>query len=63
MISGITIIVFVALIWLVPRDTPQFKSTLSKQFVLFKDSRIILGVSFIVAICAADYTIYTYIRP
>lgn len=63
MISGITIIVFVALIWLVPRDTPQFKSTLSKQFVLFKDSRIILGISFIVAICAADYTIYTYIRP
>ncbi|OTA48138.1 MFS transporter, partial [Limosilactobacillus reuteri] len=62
-VSGITIIVFVALIWLVPRDTPQFKSTLSKQFVLFKDSRIILGVSFIVAICAADYTIYTYIRP
>src|SRR5699024_5853906 len=50
MISGITIIVFVALIWLVPRDTPQFKSTLSKQFVLFKDSRIILCVSFIVAV-------------
>lgn len=63
MISVITIIVFASLVWLVPRDTPQFKSTLSKQFVLFKDSRILLGVSFIVAVCAADYTVYTYIRP
>ncbi|WP_076459813.1 MFS transporter [Limosilactobacillus caccae] len=63
MISVITVVVFASLIWLVPRDTPQFKSTLNKQFVLFKDSRILLGVSFIVAICAADYTVYTYIRP
>lgn len=63
MISVITVVVFVMLLWLVPRDTPQVKSTLSKQFVLFKDSRVLLGVTFIVAICAADYTIYTYIRP
>lgn len=63
MISVITVVVFASLVWLVPRDTPQFKSTLSKQFVLFKDSRILLGVSFIVAVCAADYTVYTYIRP
>ena len=51
------------MIWLVPRDTPQFRSTLSKQFSLLKDSRVLLGVTFIVAVCAADYTIYTYIRP
>lgn len=63
MISGLTILVFAGLIWLVPRDTPQFKSTLSKQFSLLKDSRVLLGVTFIVAVCAADYTIYTYIRP
>lgn len=63
MISVITVVVFASLVWLVPRDTPQFKSTLNKQFVLFKDSRILLGVSFIVAVCAADYTVYTYIRP
>lgn len=63
MISGLTIIVFAGLIWLVPRDTPQFKSTLSKQFSLLKDIRVLLGVVFIVAVCAADYTIYTYIRP
>lgn len=62
MISGLTIFVFVSLIWLVPKDTPQFKSTLSKQFTLLKDTRVLLGVIFIVTVCAADYTIYTYIR-
>ncbi|WP_407366529.1 MFS transporter [Limosilactobacillus vaginalis] len=63
MISGLTIFVFISLIWLVPKDTPQFKSTLSKQFTLLKDTRVLLGVVFIVTVCAADYTIYTYIRP
>lgn len=63
MISGLTIFVFVSLIWLVPKDTPQFKSTLSKQFTLLKDTRVLLGVVFIVTVCATDYTIYTYIRP
>lgn len=63
MISGLTILVFVSLIWLVPKDTPQFKSTLSKQFTLLKDTRVLLGVIFIITVCAADYTIYTYIRP
>ncbi|MDM8261235.1 MFS transporter [Limosilactobacillus vaginalis] len=63
MISSLTIFVFVSLIWLVPKDTPQFKSTLSKQFTLLKDTRVLLGVVFIVTVCAADYTIYTYIRP
>lgn len=63
MISGLTVIVFAFLVWLVPTDTPQYKSSLSKQFVLLKDSRIILGVLFIITVCAADYTIYTYIRP
>lgn len=63
MISGLTIFVFISLIWLVPKDTPQFKSTLSKQFTLLKDTRVLLGVIFIVTVCAADYTIYTYTRP
>ena len=63
MVTVITVLAFAFLFWLVPKDTPQVKSSLGKQFVLFKDSRIILGVIFIVSICAADYTIYTYIRP
>lgn len=63
MITVLTIFVFAALIWLMPRDTPQVKSSLGKQFILFKDRRILQGVFFVIAVCAADYTIYTYIRP
>lgn len=63
MISILTILVFGGLFYLVPKDTPQFKSKLKDQFVLLKDSRVLLGVAFIVTVCAADYTIYTYIRP
>lgn len=63
MISGLTVLVFAALVWLMPRDTPQYKSSLSKQFALLKDRRVLLGVLFIITVCAADYTIYTYIRP
>lgn len=63
MVTVITIIALGFLIWLVPRDTPQVKGSLRNQFVLFKDRRIVFGVFFIIAVCAADYTIYTYIRP
>lgn len=63
MITVLTIFVFAALVWLIPRDTPQVRSSLGKQFVLFKDRRILLGVFFVIAVCAGDYTIYTYIRP
>lgn len=63
MVTVITVIALGFLFWLVPRDTPQVRSSLKKQFVLFKDRRVVLGVFFIVSICAADYTIYTYIRP
>ncbi|HIW69765.1 MAG TPA: MFS transporter, partial [Candidatus Limosilactobacillus merdipullorum] len=63
MITGLTIVVFVLLLWLVPRDTQQVKSSLSNQFVLLKDIRVLLGVAYIVCVCAADYSIYTYIRP
>lgn len=63
MISGLTILVFAALVWLMPRNTPQYKSSLGKQFTLLKDRRVLLGVLFIITVCAADYTIYTYIRP
>ncbi|MDO4902796.1 MAG: MFS transporter [Limosilactobacillus sp.] len=63
MVTILTVFVLGFMIWLVPRDTPQVQSTLSHQFNLFKDVRIIMGVIFIVAVCAADYTLYTYIRP
>lgn len=63
MITVLTIIVFLALLWLVPRDTPQVQSSFAKQFTLFQDRRIIIGVIFVITVCASDYSIYTYIRP
>lgn len=63
MISLLTIFVFAFLLWLMPRNTPQVKGTLGKQFILLRDHRVLLGVIFVIAVCAADYTIYTYIRP
>lgn len=62
-VTILTVIVFAMLVWLVPRDTPQVAGRLSKQFSLFRDRRVILGSLFVVAVCAADYTFYTYIRP
>lgn len=63
MISVLTVLIFAALVWLVPKNTPQTRGSLGGQFALLKDSRVILGVLFIITVCAADYSIYTYIRP
>ncbi len=62
-ITVLTITVFAALLWLVPKDTPQVQGRLSSQFSLFKDKRVLAGAMFVVTVCAADYTMYTYIRP
>lgn len=63
MITWLTILTFVMLIWLAPRDTPQVRGSFGSQFSLFKDVRVLMGVTFIVLVCAADYTFYTYVRP
>lgn len=63
MISVLTVLIFAALVWLVPKNTPQTRGSLGGQFALLKDSRVILGVLFIITVCASDYSIYTYIRP
>lgn len=62
-ISLLTIICFITLILVMPRNTPQTTGKLSKQFKLLSDKRIIFTVIFVVAVCAADYTFYTFIRP
>lgn len=62
-ISLLTIISLVSLLFLVPKDTPQTRSNLGHQFLLLTDKRIIFAVIFVVAVCAADYTFYTFIRP
>lgn len=63
LISLFSTIIFVMLIWLVPRDTPQRPSRLRKQFNMLADAEVILGLLFTVSVNAADYTFYTYIRP
>ncbi|WP_251547831.1 MFS transporter [Limosilactobacillus caecicola] len=63
MITVLTIVVFGLLVWLVPHDTPQVAGHLGDQFSLFKDKRVLIGSIFVIAVCAADYTFYTYVRP
>ena len=59
----LTIVVFGLLVWLVPHNTPQVAGHLSDQFSLFRDKRVVVGSLFVITVCAADYTFYTYIRP
>ena len=63
MITVLTIVVFGLLVWLVPHNTPQVAGHLSDQFSLFRDKRVVVGSLFVITVCAADYTFYTYIRP
>lgn len=63
MITGLTIVVFGLLVWLVPHNTPQVAGHLSDQFSLFRDKCVVVGSLFVITVCAADYTFYTYIRP
>ncbi|MFZ2353550.1 MFS transporter [Paucilactobacillus nenjiangensis] len=62
-VSVVAILTFVALIFILPRDTKQVKSTLLGQLTLLKDSRIYVGVFAILGSAAAMYGYYTYIRP
>lgn len=62
-ISILTIISFIALLFLVPKKTPQTRGKITAQFALLKDKRIIFTVIFVVTVCAADYSYYTFIRP
>lgn len=62
-ISVLTIIIGAALYWLVPRDSDQVTSSIKSQLRLMGDRRIVLGVVVMIALMAAEYTFYTYIRP
>lgn len=63
MISVLTIIIGAALYWLVPRDSDQVTGSIKSQLRLMGDRRIVLGVVVMIALMAAEYTFYTYIRP
>ena len=62
-ISGLTLIVFALLAWLIPRDTPQVKGSILEQLALLKDHRVLLGIGITVAVLSLQYTFYTYVRP
>lgn len=68
LVDIVAVITISLLIFLVPRNTPQAihkedaaSAGSVKDFML--DQRVILTVSFIMAICAAQFSFYTYIRP
>lgn len=62
-ISVLTIIIGAALYWLVPRDSDQVTGSIKSQLRLMGDRRIVHGVVVMIALMAAEYTFYTYIRP
>jgi len=68
MVTILTIFIFAALIVYAPRDTPQLniKNDTSKKShqggaAFIKDKRTILTCLFIVFVCAAQFSYYTYI--
>lgn len=62
-ISVITIITFVLLIFILPRNLEQVSSSVAGQLTLLKDRRIYIAVFLVLFTSAAMYGYYTYIRP
>ncbi|WP_311318869.1 MFS transporter [Lentilactobacillus hilgardii] len=62
-ITIVSIIAFIAMLWLLPRKVPQTKSSLLKQLTICKDPRIIFGVLLAMFSAAGSYVIFTYLRP
>ncbi len=62
-VSGISLITFVLLIFLLPKKIPQTKSTIRSQLTILMDSRIYYAIALVLFTAAMMYTYYTYIRP
>ena len=62
-ISGLTLIVFALLVWLITRYTQQIKGSNLEHLALLKDHRVLLGIGITVAVLSLQYTFYTYVRP
>ncbi|WP_341778815.1 MFS transporter [Levilactobacillus sp. HBUAS70063] len=62
-ISGITLITYVLLAWLLPRHLPQVKGGVKDQLVFLTDKRVYLGIAVNLFMAATMYAYYTYIRP
>ncbi|KRK47753.1 MFS transporter [Secundilactobacillus kimchicus] len=62
-ISVITAIIFVLLIWLLPKNVAQVQSGIRGQLSLLADRRIYLAIGVVLFTAATMYAYYTYIRP
>lgn len=63
-IFAATVCVTLVLAKTLPKTSSRKQSTgLFRQFVIFKDKRILLGVAMVLLTAAASYTFYTYLTP
>ncbi|NLR10028.1 MULTISPECIES: MFS transporter [Lactobacillaceae] len=62
-ISGVTLITYLLLAWLLPRNLPQVKGGVKDQLVFLTDKRVYLGIAVNLFMAATMYAYYTYIRP
>ncbi|WP_232298594.1 MFS transporter [Companilactobacillus ginsenosidimutans] len=62
MVSGLTLVVFAMLVWLLPDEKPEVTGSIVEQLSLLKDHKVLLGIGITIAVMAVQYTFYTYIR-
>ncbi|WP_238704068.1 MFS transporter [Companilactobacillus mishanensis] len=62
MVSGLTVIVFGLLVWLIPSEKPEATGSVIEQLQLLKDHKVLMGIGITIAVMGVQYTFYTYIR-
>lgn len=62
-ISILSMLVWFLLAKILPRYSEQMAGNLNGQLSMFKDARIVWGIVVMIALTAAEYAFYTYIRP
>ncbi|GAX03419.1 major facilitator superfamily transporter [Secundilactobacillus pentosiphilus] len=62
-VSGITVIIFFLLLWLLPKHVKQVQGSIKGQLSLLKDRRIYIAIILVLFTAATMYGYYTYIRP
>lgn len=62
-ISIITILTFILLVFLLPKNVKQTQSSIKNQLTLLLDPRIYFGIALVLFTAATMYAYYTYIRP
>ncbi|GAX01929.1 MFS transporter [Secundilactobacillus silagei] len=62
-ISGLTLLPYGLLVWLLPRHVQQVTGTVLEQLTLFRDRRVQIGILLALFTAATMYGYYTYLRP